>query len=141
MKLLWLPQKKYHIVEDYKFVVVESKTDQYVARCINYNNGCQWRLRASFNKICNTWEIKKIEAPHTCLSTTLSNDHVNLNSNQIATIVVNFIKSNSPISVKSLIAKIKSRNSYSKTYKKHRWQNKRCLPWNSTIGTNPIIIF
>jgi len=34
--------KQHHIAEGYKFVVVDSKTDQYVARCIYYNNGCQW---------------------------------------------------------------------------------------------------
>jgi len=133
--------KQYHITKGFKFVVVESKTDRYVARCIDYNNGCQWRLRASFSKIRDTWEIKKIEAPHTCLSTTLSDDHVNLDSNQIAIVVVNSIKANSFIPVKSLITKIKSGYGYSVTYKKkHGWQNKRRLPWNSAIGTNPIII-
>jgi len=33
--------KQYHIAEWYKFVVMKSKTDQYVARCIAYNDECQ----------------------------------------------------------------------------------------------------
>jgi len=41
--------KQYHTAEEFKFVVVESKTNRYVAWCIDYNNGCQWRLRASFS--------------------------------------------------------------------------------------------
>jgi len=64
--------KEYHIDQGYKFVVVESKTDRYVARCVNYEKGCQWRLRASFSKIRQQWEIKKIEASHTCLTTVLT---------------------------------------------------------------------
>jgi len=66
--------KQYHIVEGYKFVFVGSNTDLYVAQCINYNNECQWCFRANFSKICDTWEIKNIEAPHTCLSTTPLDD-------------------------------------------------------------------
>jgi len=50
---------------------------------------------------------KNIEAPHTCLLITLSDDHVNLDSTQITTIVVNFVKTNPSILMKSLIAKIK----------------------------------
>jgi len=44
--------KEYHIDQGCKCLVVESKPDRYVARCIHYGNGCQWRLRASFSKIC-----------------------------------------------------------------------------------------
>jgi len=128
--------KQYHIAEGFKFVVVGSKTDQYVARCIDYNNGCQWRLRASFSKIRDTWEIKNIEAPHTCLSTTLSDDHVNLDSNQIATVVVNSIKANPSIPMKSLIAEIKSHYGYSVTYKK-AWMTtfERTKSWFVERGT------
>jgi len=82
--------------------------NRYVAQYIDNNNGCQWQLRESFSKFHDTWEIKKIETPHTCLSTTLSNDHVNLDSKQITIIVVNYIKANSSIPMKSLIAKKKS---------------------------------
>jgi len=50
--------------------------------------------------------------------TTLSYDNINLDSKQIATIVVNSIKANPSIPMKSLIAEIKSRYGYSVTYKK-----------------------
>jgi len=36
--------KQFHIQQGYKFVVVKSKTSKYVLKCIDYNNGCQWRL-------------------------------------------------------------------------------------------------
>jgi len=61
--------KWYHIDNGYKFVVVESKPNRYVARCIHHDGGCEWRLRASFSKIRSQWEIKKIDAQHSCLST------------------------------------------------------------------------
>jgi len=43
--------KQYHIDQGYNFMVVESKPNKYTTRCIHYNNGCQWRIRASFTKI------------------------------------------------------------------------------------------
>ena len=43
--------KRYHIDKRYKFVVVESKPDKYVAQCIHHDGGCEWRLHASFSKI------------------------------------------------------------------------------------------
>jgi len=44
--------KQYYIDQGFKFVVIESKIDKYVVRCSNYANDCHWRLRASFNKVC-----------------------------------------------------------------------------------------
>jgi len=110
--------KQYHIDQGYKFMVVESKTNIYVARCIHYDNGCQWRIRASFSKIRHQWEIKKVEAPHTCLSIVGSDDHINLDSIQIASIIFKSVKANPSISIKSLIAEIKNRHGYSVTYRK-----------------------
>jgi len=96
--------RQFHIKQGYKFVVVKSKTDKYVVRCIDYNNGCQWRLRTSYSKIRDQWEIKRIEVPHTCLSTVMSQDHVNLDSHQIISIMVNSVRKNLLIPIKSLIA-------------------------------------
>jgi len=84
--------KQYHIDQGFKFVVIESKKNRYVVWCINYGNDCHWQLRASFSKVRQQWEIKKIEAPHTCLSTTLSQDHINFDSSKIAAIIVNLVK-------------------------------------------------
>jgi len=112
------PIKQYHIDQGFKFVVIESKIDRYVVRCSNYGNDCNWRLRASFSKVRQQWEIKKIEAPHTCLSTTLSQDHINFDSSEIAAIIVNSVKSNPSIPIKSLVAEIKNRYGYSVSYKK-----------------------
>jgi len=119
--------KQYHIEQGYTFVVVESKSDRYVAKCTKYGNGCQWRIRAAFSKVRQQWEIKKIEAPHTCFSTIISQEHYNLDSTQIATIVRNSVKTNPSIPIKRLIAKIKSRYGYSITYRKARLAKQKAL--------------
>ncbi|XP_068466322.1 uncharacterized protein [Phaseolus vulgaris] len=116
--------KQYHIDNGYKFVVVESKLDKYVARCIHHDGGCQWRLHASFSKIRSQWEIKKIDAQHSCLSTNLSADHVNLDSTHIASMVLTSVKANPSVPIKSLIAEIKNLYGYTITYRK-AWLGKQ----------------
>ena len=118
---------QYHIDQGFKFVVIESKIDRYVVRCSNYGNDFYWRLRASFSKVRQQWEIKKIEAPQTCLSTTLSPDHINFDSSEIATIIVNSVKSNPSILMKILVAEIKNWYGYSVFYKKAWIANQKAL--------------
>ena len=52
------------------------------------------------------------------MSTTLSQDHINFDSSKIAAIIVNSVKSNPLISIKSLVAEIKNWYGYSVSYKK-----------------------
>ncbi|XP_047179213.1 uncharacterized protein LOC124846045 [Vigna umbellata] len=110
--------KHYHITNGYKYTVVESKPNIYVIRCLEYHNGCQWRLRAVYSKVRKYWEIKNIDGQHSCFSTILSQDHTNLDSTHIATIISNSILTNPSILVKSLIADIKGRFGYSVSYRK-----------------------
>ena len=116
--------KRYHIDNSYKFVVVESKPDRYVARCIHHDGGCEWRLCSSFSKIRSQWEIKKIDAQHSCLSTNLTADRVNLNSTHIASMVLTSVKANPSVPIKSLIAEIKNLHGYTITYRK-AWLGKQ----------------
>jgi len=106
------------ITNGYSFNVVESKSHIYVARCIHYNNGCQWRLRASYSKIRHHWKIKSIDGTHTCFSTLISQDHCNLDSTQIASIVFHLVRTNPSIHIKSLVVDIKSRYGYTVTYRR-----------------------
>jgi len=110
--------KKYHIDNGYRFAVVESISEKFICRCVDYKIGCPWRLRAAYSKRSLNWEIRKIDGSHTCLSTMQPADHVNLDSNQIGSIVMNSVKENPSIPIKSLVAEIKNRFGYSVSYDK-----------------------
>jgi len=60
----------------------------------------------------------KINAQHSCLSTNLSADNVNLDSTHIATMVLTSVKENPSVPIKSLITKIKNLHGYTITYRK-----------------------
>ena len=57
----------------------------------------------------------------------MSQDHINLDSHRIASIVVNSVRINPSIPVKSLIAEIKNRYGYSVTYKNAWIAKKKAL--------------
>jgi len=116
--------KQYHIDNGYRFVVVESKSEKFICRCVDHKKGCLWRLRAAYSKQSLNWEIRKIDGLHTCLSTMQPADHVNLDSNQIGSIVMNFVKENPSIPIKSLVAEIKNCFGYSVSYDK-AWNGKQ----------------
>jgi len=116
--------KQYHIDNGYRFVVVESKSEKFICRCVDYKKGCPWRLRAAYNNRSLNWEIRKIDGSHTCLSTMQPADNVNLDSNQIGSIVMNSVKENPSTPIKSLIAEIKNRFRYSVSYDK-AWNGKQ----------------
>ena len=102
----------------------ESKYEKYICRCVDYKKSCPWSLRVAYSKRSFRWEIRKIDCSYTCLSTMQLADHVNLDSNQIGSIVLNSVKENPSIPTKSLIAEIKNRFGYSISYDK-AWNGKQ----------------
>jgi len=126
--------KQYHIDNGYRFAVVESKSEKFICRCVDYKKGCSWCLQAAYSKQSLNWEIRKIDGSHTCLSTMQPADHVNLDSNQIGSIVMNSVKENPSIPIKSLVAKIKNRFGYSIHMTKPGMVSKKRLLRSSEIG-------
>ncbi|KAL5165720.1 hypothetical protein HKD37_18G050800 [Glycine soja] len=70
----------------------KNKRYKYVVKCNQYDNGCCWRARASFNKIRRRWEMKKINGIKTCTTSLISQDHVRLDSSVIAHNIVHLVK-------------------------------------------------
>jgi len=72
--------------------------------------------RDTFSRADNIGRLKKLKhLTHACQS---FSDHQNLDSIQTATIVLNSVKENHFIPIKSLIAEIKSLHGYSMTRRK-----------------------
>ena len=101
----------------------KSTNHKYVVICNQYDNGCYWRARISFNKIHKRWELKKINDIHTCTTYVISQDHVRLDSSVIAHNIVHLVKTNPGIKIKTLIVNMLQRFGYIVSYKK-TWTTK-----------------
>ncbi|KAH1215601.1 hypothetical protein GmHk_13G036700 [Glycine max] len=116
--------KQFHFMHSFNFDVVENKSDKYVVMCNQYGNGCYWRARVSFSKIRKRLELKKLNCIYTCTNSTISQDHVRLDSSVIAHNIVHLVKTNPSIKIKTLIVDMHQRFGYTVSYKK-AWTTKQ----------------
>nr|XP_012571262.2 uncharacterized protein LOC105852148 [Cicer arietinum] len=108
--------KEYHMHNSTSFVVAHSDSTRWIVHCKNKN--CMWRCRILNGKKSNIWKITKLEGPHTCSSTMVSQDHQQLSSAVICESILQMVTADPTISVSVLIAHIRSRYTYTTTYRK-----------------------
>ncbi|KAL6543821.1 hypothetical protein OROGR_010318 [Orobanche gracilis] len=108
--------QEYHLKKSLDFTVEHSNTTRWIVRCVHDN--CVWRCRVHFGKKSQVWKITKLDGPHTCVSTMLSQDHRQLSSAFICESILQLVKEDPTISVSVLIAHIRERYTYTTTYKK-----------------------
>ncbi|XP_039120248.1 uncharacterized protein LOC120256615 [Dioscorea cayenensis subsp. rotundata] len=113
--------KHYCLLKSVEYKVIESDLTRYSDKCKSYGDGCNWRVRASYSKRRQLWEITKYTGPHTCSLTMISQDHSKLDSNMISRQIQALVQQQPSINVSVLIAEIKNRYEYTPTFKIPRW--------------------
>ncbi|KAL4272740.1 hypothetical protein GQ457_13G009160 [Hibiscus cannabinus] len=58
--------KEYCIKRHMSSSVVESNTQTYCVRCVNWKNKCPWWVRISYKKMSQMWEVTRFKENHTC---------------------------------------------------------------------------
>ena len=64
------------------------------------------------------WEIQKYNGPHTCLSTSLSEDHPKLDTNVICSMIFPMVQADPMISIKVLQGSMEVRYGFKTSYRK-----------------------
>ncbi|KAH1229454.1 hypothetical protein GmHk_10G029191 [Glycine max] len=87
--------KQYVMKVHQTFKVVETKSHKYIVCCPNNTeeSPCPFYMRAILSKKTDAWKVTQWGGPHTCLNMTMTQDHEKLDSNLIATCVVERINS------------------------------------------------
>ena len=101
-----------------EFKVVTSTKSLWVVRCKFYNLlGCMWFLqgRQVGDKF---WKIGKYVENHRCETEGLSSGHANLNTNLIASLLLNQIRKNPKFLVVDVISKVHENFGHQVTYRK-----------------------
>ncbi|XP_052114201.1 uncharacterized protein LOC127745483 [Arachis duranensis] len=70
-----LSVKDYSIRRGVEYRVIESDNLKYQGRCKEFGNGCTWLIRITLRKWKSTWEVRRYNGPHTCMTTSISSDH------------------------------------------------------------------
>ena len=110
--------KKYNIKHYFDCRTIYSNQRRLNFVCKLHENGCTWSLGACNSNRHNKWIIKSIRGHHTCLVPMLRQDHPQLDKHVIAQIIQPIVKTNPTVSIKTLIAEIKTFMNYIPSYKK-----------------------
>ncbi|XP_057755544.1 uncharacterized protein LOC130974702 [Arachis stenosperma] len=73
-----LSVKDYSIRRGVEYMVMESDNLKYQGRCKEFGNGCTWLIRIVMQKRKSTWEVRRYNGAHTCMATSISSDHKQL---------------------------------------------------------------
>ncbi|KAH1203586.1 hypothetical protein GmHk_17G049791 [Glycine max] len=87
--------KQYVMKVHQSFKVVEMKSHKYIVCCPNNSaeSPCPFYMRAILSKKTDAWKLTQWGGQHTCLNMTMTQDHEKLDSNLIATCIVERINS------------------------------------------------
>ncbi|KAL5128587.1 hypothetical protein HKD37_14G040806 [Glycine soja] len=112
--------KQYVMKVHQTFKVVESKSNKYIVCCLNKSAECpcSFYIRAILSKKTYSWKVTQWGGPHTCLNMTMTQDHEKLDSDLIATCVVDMIREDPSIKVSLIQERINSEFAYKVSYKK-----------------------
>ncbi|KAH1253294.1 hypothetical protein GmHk_04G009997 [Glycine max] len=82
--------KQYVMKVHQSFKIVEMKSHKYIVCCPNNNaeSPCPFYMRIILSKKTDAWKVTQWGRPHICLNMTMTQDHEKLDSDLIATCVV-----------------------------------------------------
>lgn len=105
----------YHMKKSTDYIVKQSDPERYVIKCKDPK--CGFKLRASWRKKTNKWEIGNMN-DHTCVSQEMTQDHHKLSYNVICESVKSLLHMDTSITVKVIIAHIREKFNYTVSYRK-----------------------
>ena len=90
--------KSYHIKRNQTFCVKESDPTCWSVRCKH----CSWYLQACSRATHGLFEVRKYNGPHTCIESTLTQDHKKLDTHVIEKELRDVVKYDPTINISSL---------------------------------------
>ncbi|XP_057760980.1 uncharacterized protein LOC130981396 [Arachis stenosperma] len=113
-----LSVKTYSIHRGVQYKVVESDYRRYVGKCSEFGNGCTWLIRLCLRQRKEVWEVKRYNGPHTCLATSISNDHRKLDYHVISAFIMPMIRADASVSIKVLLNATATHFGFRPTYRR-----------------------
>ncbi|XP_074356559.1 uncharacterized protein LOC141696298 [Apium graveolens] len=124
---------QFHIASHQEYYVTRSSELNWYVACRLREDGCEWKLKARLRKALGKFQIMEISGPHTCMSTTITQDYNNLSSYDILETIKDQIMADLIIKEKVLMATAKSIFGYLPGRKKIR--NSKQLVMNEVHGS------
>ncbi|XP_016199071.1 uncharacterized protein LOC107640035 [Arachis ipaensis] len=113
-----LSVKDYSIRRGVEYKVMESDNLKYQGRCKEFGNGCTWLIRIVMRKRKGTWEVRRYNGPHTCMATSISSDHKQLDYHVICARIYPLVRGDASVSIKVLQEATEATYGFRPSYRK-----------------------
>ncbi|XP_016170719.1 uncharacterized protein LOC107613291 [Arachis ipaensis] len=113
-----LSVKDYSICRGVEYRVLESNHLKYRGKCKEFGKGCSWLIRISLRARKGTWEVRRYNGPHTCLATSISNDHRQLDDHVICARIYLLVRVDAAVPVKVLQQATEADYGFKPSYRK-----------------------
>ncbi|XP_052110295.1 uncharacterized protein LOC127741586 [Arachis duranensis] len=97
-----LSVKDYSIRRGVEYRVIESNHLKYHGKCKEFGKGCSWLIRVALHARKGIWEVRRYNGPHTCLATSISSDHRQLDYHVICARILPMVRADAVVTVKVL---------------------------------------
>ncbi|XP_015951626.1 uncharacterized protein LOC107476341 [Arachis duranensis] len=113
-----LSVKDYNIRRGVEYRVIESDHLKYHGKCKEFGKGCTWLIRVALRARKGTWEVWRYNGPHTCLATSISSDHRQLDYHVICARILPLIRTDAAVTVKVLQQATEADYGFKPSYRK-----------------------
>ncbi|XP_061349008.1 uncharacterized protein LOC133294371 [Gastrolobium bilobum] len=110
---------KCYCMKNYRTAALEeSKKSKLLMKCVNYVEGCPWRVRAMLPRWRDRWIVTRWGGKHTCVNPYLSQDHRQLDSDFICSCILGMVQVDPSTSIALIQERISGLNGYKVSYRK-----------------------
>ncbi|XP_015939444.1 uncharacterized protein LOC107464992 [Arachis duranensis] len=113
-----LSVKDYSIRRGVEYRVIESDHLKYHGKCKEFGKGCSWLIRVALRARKGSWEVRRYNGPHTCLATSISCDHRQLDYHVICARILPMVMADAAVTVKVLQQATEAHYGFRPSYRK-----------------------
>ncbi|XP_057760880.1 uncharacterized protein LOC130981298 [Arachis stenosperma] len=110
--------KDYSIRRGVQYRVMEFDHLKYVGRCKEFGIGCTWMICVALRQRKGTWDVRRYNGANTCLTTSISSDHRQLNYHVICARIYPLVRVDSAVTIKVLQEATESTYGFRPSYRK-----------------------
>ncbi|XP_015944535.1 uncharacterized protein LOC107469672 [Arachis duranensis] len=110
--------KDYSIRRGVQYRVMESDHLKYVGRCKEFGNGYMWMICVALQQRKANWEIRRYNRAHTCLATSISSNHRQLDYHVICARIYPLVRADAAVMIKVLQEVTQSTYGFRPSYRK-----------------------
>ncbi|XP_016207134.1 uncharacterized protein LOC107647580 [Arachis ipaensis] len=119
-----LSVKDYSIRHGVEYRVLKLDHLKYHGKCKEFGKGCTWLICISLRTRKSTWEVRRYNGPHTCLATSISSDHRQLDYHVICARIFLLVRADAVVTIKVLQQATEADYGFRPSYKKV-WMTKQ----------------